>query len=199
MTRRKRFFEEVLKADSTCAIRAVGNSAYVSQQSAHRNSISQSAPGLAAIQQAKAMNAKTERERDYIDALALMYVDHDKLTHRERISAFRKRWKRWQPNIRTMMKLRIAYAITLNASASPSDKTHAQQARGVGLPEPISKRLPAAPERDPLSRFTCTTIRKPRIRGLKPPSVTQKLRLPPSCATHAFAYLHPASAIGRNR
>ena len=53
------------------------------------------APGLAAIQQAKAMNAKTERERDYIDALALMYIDHDKLTHRERISAFLKAMERF--------------------------------------------------------------------------------------------------------
>ena len=32
------------------------------------------------------MSAKTERERDYIDALAVMYVDHDKLTHRQRIA-----------------------------------------------------------------------------------------------------------------
>ena len=48
------------------------------------NAIPQSnlVPGLAAIQKAKAMNAKTERERDYIDALMLMYADYDKLSHR---------------------------------------------------------------------------------------------------------------------
>ena len=43
------------------------------------------APGLAAIQKAKAMGAKTERERDYIDALMLMYADYDKLSHGQRI------------------------------------------------------------------------------------------------------------------
>src|SRR5678816_2448262 len=49
------------------------------------------APGLAAIQKAKAMNAQTERERDYIDALAVMYVDHDKLTHRQRFRCLQER------------------------------------------------------------------------------------------------------------
>ena len=37
--------------------------------------------GLAAIQAAKATGAKTQRERDYIDALAIMYVDYDKTPH----------------------------------------------------------------------------------------------------------------------
>ncbi len=38
--------------------------------------------GLAAIEKAKAIGAKTERERDYIDALAVMYVDYDKIPQR---------------------------------------------------------------------------------------------------------------------
>ena len=35
--------------------------------------------GLAALQQGKALGAKTQRERDYIDALSVMYVDYDKI------------------------------------------------------------------------------------------------------------------------
>jgi hypothetical protein len=30
------------------------------------------------------MSANTERERDYIDALMLMYADYGKLSHRQR-------------------------------------------------------------------------------------------------------------------
>ena len=47
------------------------------------------APGLAAIQKAKAMGAKTERERDYIDALTVMYADYQTRSHMERMRAFR--------------------------------------------------------------------------------------------------------------
>ena len=39
----------------------------------------------------------------------------------------------------------IAYAITLNTSASPADKTYAQQTKGAAILEPISKRLPQHP------------------------------------------------------
>ena len=47
------------------------------------------APGLAAIPEGQGDGAKTERERDYIDALMVMYADHDKLTHAQRIRALR--------------------------------------------------------------------------------------------------------------
>src|SRR5262245_54805732 len=65
----KELFEEVLKADPTCAMAQWGI-ALTLLDNPH-NAIPQSnlAPGLAAVQKAKAMTAKTERERDYIDAL----------------------------------------------------------------------------------------------------------------------------------
>lgn len=141
----KEIFEEVLKADPSCAMAQWGialtylNNPHLAIPSANL------APGLAAIQQAKAMNAKTERERDYIDALALMYIDHDKLTHRERIGAFLKAMDTLAAKYPNDDEAQIAYAITLNASASPTDKTYAQQAKGVALLEPMSKRLPQHP------------------------------------------------------
>ena len=77
----KEVFEEALKADPTCAMAQWGI-ALTLMDNPH-NSIPRPnlAPGLAAIEKAKAMNANTERERDYIDALMVMYADHDKLSH----------------------------------------------------------------------------------------------------------------------
>src|SRR5215218_2276813 len=84
----KEVFEEALKADPTCAMAEWGI-ALTYLDNPH-NPIPQPnlAPGLAAIQRAKALNPQTERERDYIDALALMYTDHDKLSHKQRILMF---------------------------------------------------------------------------------------------------------------
>jgi hypothetical protein len=45
--------------------------------------------GLAAIHKAKEVGAKTDRERDYVDALLLMYSDYAKLRRRQRIRLFR--------------------------------------------------------------------------------------------------------------
>src|SRR5437764_10662668 len=85
------------------------------------------APGLAAIQKAKEVGAKTERERDYIDALMLMYADYDKLTHTQRIRAFLGAMEKLAAKYPKDDEAQIAYAITLNTSASPAAKTHAQQ------------------------------------------------------------------------
>ena len=103
------------------------------------------APGLAAIQKAKAMNAKTEREREYIDALLLMYADYDKLGHVQRIRAFRDAEEKIAAKYRDDDEAQIAYAITLNTSADLNDKTYAQQTKGAAILEPISRRLPQHP------------------------------------------------------
>ena len=42
-----------------------------------------------AITKAKEVGAKTERERDYIDALMVMYADYDKIPHAQRMRALR--------------------------------------------------------------------------------------------------------------
>ncbi len=60
------------KADPECGIALLGRRADAARQSAYRAIPAPNlAPGLAAIQKAKAMGAKTERERDFIDALTL--------------------------------------------------------------------------------------------------------------------------------
>jgi tetratricopeptide (TPR) repeat protein len=141
----KEVFEEVLKADPTCAIAQWGI-ALTLLDNPH-NAIPQSnlAPGLAAIQKAKAMGAKTERERDYIDALMLMYADYDKLSHVQRIRAFRDAQEKIAAKYPDDDEAQIAYAITLNTSADLSDKTYAQQMKGAAILEPISQRLPRHP------------------------------------------------------
>ena len=141
----KEIFDEVLKADPTCAMAHWGV-ALTLLDNPH-NAIPQSnlAPGLAAIQKAKTMGAKTERERDYIDALLLMYTDYDKLNHAQRIRAFREAQEKIAAKYPGDDEAQIAYAITLNTSADLNDKTYAQQLKGAAILEPISKRLPRHP------------------------------------------------------
>src|SRR5204862_3370639 len=101
--------------------------------------------GLEAIQKAKALNAKTERERDYIDALAAMYVDYDKVDHRTRVQNYLKAEEQVALRYPKDDEAQIAYAITLNVAASPADKTYANQLKGAALLEPIFKRQPQHP------------------------------------------------------
>ena len=85
----KEVFQEALTADPTCAIAQWGIALTLLDNPHNAIPRPNLAPGLAAIQKAKAMGAKTERERDYIDALMLMYADYDKRSHVQRIGLFR--------------------------------------------------------------------------------------------------------------
>jgi hypothetical protein len=138
-------FEETAKADPECGMAYWGVA--LSLLANPHGPIPQPnlAPGLAAIQKAKAVGAKTEREGDYIDALTLMYVDYDKLTHIQRIRSYLIAMEKLATKYPNDDEAQIFYAITLNTSASPNDKTYAQQLKGAAILEPIWKRQPQHP------------------------------------------------------
>ena len=139
-------FEDALKADPNCAM-AYWGIALSLLDNPHLPTVPPANLPLAleAIQKAKGLNAKTQRERDYIDALANMYVDYDKVDHRTRVQKYLKAQEEVAQRYPKDDEAQIAYAITLNAAASPTDKTYANQLKGAALLEPIFKRQPQHP------------------------------------------------------
>jgi hypothetical protein len=141
----QRTFEDALKADPDCAIAHWGIALSL-LYNPHSPPPPANLPlGLEAVQKGKALNAKTERERDYIDAIAAMYVDHDKLPHGARVQKYLKATEQVAQKYPKDDEAQIAYAITLNVAASPTDKTYANQLKGAALLEPIFKRKPQHP------------------------------------------------------
>jgi hypothetical protein len=141
----KRTFEDAVKADPQCAI-AYWGVALSYLYNPHAPPPPENLPlGLDAVQKGKALGAKTQRERDYIDAIAAMYVDYDKLDHRTRVQNYLKAQEQLALRYPKDDEAQIAYAITLNVAASPADKTYANQLKGAGLLEPIFKRQPQHP------------------------------------------------------
>src|SRR5882757_4914533 len=81
----REIFQEAARADAACGI-AYWGIALSLLSNPHGPIPTPDLPtGLAAIEKAKAIGAKTERERDYIEALTLMYAGYDKLSHAQRI------------------------------------------------------------------------------------------------------------------
>jgi len=141
----RRTFEEVLKEDPQCAI-AYWGIALSYLYNPHAPPPSGSLPlGLEAVKKGQALGAKTQRERDYIDAIAAMYIDHDKVDHRARVQRYLAAEEQVAARYADDDEAQIAYAITLNVAASPADKTYANQLKGAALLEPIFKRQPEHP------------------------------------------------------
>jgi tetratricopeptide (TPR) repeat protein len=141
----KEVYEETLKADPECAI-AYWGIALSLLNNPHSAIPAPNLPlGLAAIEKAKAMGAKTARERDYIDALAAMYIDYDKTPQQARVQSYLKAMEALAAKYPDDDEAQIFYAITLNVAASPADKTYANQLKGAAILEPIFQRQPQHP------------------------------------------------------
>jgi hypothetical protein len=138
-------FEEVLKADPECAI-AYWGIALSLLWNPHTTPAAQNlAEGSAALAKAKTIGAKTERERDYLAALGAMYVDYDKVDHRTRLLAYAKAMEALAARYPNDDEAQIHYALALNTSAPPADKTYANQLKGAAILEEIAKRQPQHP------------------------------------------------------
>ena len=141
----KEIYEEAIKADSDCAI-AYWGIALSLLNNPHGAIPAPNLPlGLAAIEKAKEIGAKSERERDYIDALSVMYVDYDKIPQQARVQSYLKKMEALATKYPDDDEAQIFYAITLNVAASPADKTYANQLKGAAILEPIWQRQPLHP------------------------------------------------------
>jgi tetratricopeptide (TPR) repeat protein len=141
----REIFESVLKADPGCAI-AYWGIALSLLYNPHAPPPPANLPlGLSALQKGQATGARSQRERDYIDALTVFYADYDKVPHARRVQAYLNAMEALAQKYPGDDEAQIFYAITLNVAASPSDKTYANQLKGAAILEPIFSRQPLHP------------------------------------------------------
>jgi hypothetical protein len=104
--------------------------------------------GLAAVEKAKSIAAKTQRERNYISAIESFYKDSDKLDHRTRVLRYEKAMGDLQARYSDDPEARIFYALALLATSlntSPPDKTYAREKKAGEILEEIFVEQPEHP------------------------------------------------------
>jgi hypothetical protein len=138
-------FEDVLKSDPACGIAYWGIALSLLWNPHVPTPAKNLGEGAAALAKAKLAGARSQRERDYLDALAAMYADFDKVDHRTRMLAYAKAMEQLAQRYPNDDEAQIHYALALNTSASPADKTYANQLKGASILEPIFRRQPQHP------------------------------------------------------
>ena len=137
-------FDSVLKADPQCAMAYWGlgmsYSGYRRQSSAMR-------AGLAAIEKAETLlNAsQTQRERDYIAAVALLFKDFEHVDQRTRTLAYEKAMQQIVNRNPFDREAAIFYALALIQTVLPTDKTFANRLRAGAILEEQFKSQPNHP------------------------------------------------------
>src|SRR3978361_552446 len=141
----QKVFEDALKADPECGIAYWGVALSLLWNPHATPPAKNLVEGASMITKGKTVGAKTQRERDYIDALGAMYADYEKVDHRTRLLAYAKAMEQLAQRYSNDDEAQIHYALALNTSASPADKTYANQLKGAAILEPISQRPPDHP------------------------------------------------------
>ncbi len=101
--------------------------------------------GWEAVEKAKTASANTPRERDFVGAAEAFFKDADKVDHRTRVLAYgtvMEQMAQRYPDDREVMAF---YALSLQATADPHDKTYASQKRSADIAEKIFASEPDHP------------------------------------------------------
>jgi len=101
--------------------------------------------GSDAIEKAMAAPIKTEREKDYIAAIAAFYRDNDKLDHRTRALAYEKEMEQVYLKYPEDREAAVFYALALDTTALPTDKTYANQTKAAEILNKVWKEEPNHP------------------------------------------------------
>ena len=143
---------EVLQADPTCVM------AYWAAAVAKMDNPYASPPTPKAleeawwiIEKAKSIGAKTQRERDYIEAIEVFYKDYDKLDHRTRGAAHEKALEQLYLRYPQDTEAAMYYARWLIAMADPRDKDYTRQLKAAANPGEDFREAAGSPGRGALS------------------------------------------------
>jgi tetratricopeptide (TPR) repeat protein len=101
--------------------------------------------GSEAVEKAMAAPTQTEREKDYITAIAAFYRDNDKLDHRTRALAYEKAMEQVYLKYPEDREAGVFYALALDTTAPPTDKTYTNQKRAAEILNKVWKEQPNHP------------------------------------------------------
>jgi tetratricopeptide (TPR) repeat protein len=139
-------FTEVATADPACGMAHWGVAmAWLGNPLAAPPSARGLKEGWAAVEKAKAAGAKTPRELEYIAAIETLYKDADKVDHRTRALAYEKQMEQLSARYPTDREAAVFYALALNITLDPNDKTYANQLKAAGILEKVFAEQPNHP------------------------------------------------------
>lgn len=142
----KEAFAKVLQHDAECGMAYWGTSIMaMGNPFTWPANPNVSKAGAPAAEQAQRVGAKSERERDYIAALGAFFKDWETTPFRPRAVAFEKAMEDVAAKYPKDIEAQILYALALNITALPTDKSFANQYKAAAILEPLFKQYPKHP------------------------------------------------------
>jgi len=182
-------FQSVTELDPTCAMAHWGTAmTYFHQLWDPPLTPASISSGQQEIRRAQQLGAGSERERQFIQALALIYQDAATVPYRTRALNYEHAMSNLAAEKKRDVEAQVFYALALLANASPADKTHAKQKQAADLLEPLDRTYPEHPG---IPHYLIHACDNPELAPKGLPAARAYSRIAPS-APHA---LHMPSHI----
>jgi len=188
-------FSAALKTDPSCAIAewGIAMSRWSNPFAIGIRPAAQLQPGLDAVARAKAIGAKSERERAYIDAVSRLYADFDTIDQRSRVLAYRDAMAAVAATYPTDIEASIFYALALTASEEPNDKTYASRLRAGAI---LEKLLPDHPDHPGLAHYIIHSYDVPALAPQALNAARRYAKIAPSAPHALHMPSHPFTRVG---
>jgi len=140
-------FGDALKADPACGITqwGVALSRWGNPFAVGIRPPAQLQQGLAAVERARTIGARTDRERAYIEAVAHLYSNADQRPQTARVEAYRDAMREVSRRYPDDSEAAIFFALSLTAAEDLNDKSYASRLQAVGILEPLFEKHPDHP------------------------------------------------------
>ena len=146
-----------------------------------------------ALEKARAIGAKTQRERDWIEALSAYYRDHDKVPLDARLLAYTKAMEQMTQRYPDDSETWTYYALTLQASASTSDRTYSNQLKAAAI---LEKQLQQNPQHPGVAHYLIHAYDYPPLADKGLPAARRYAGIAPAAPHARHMPSHIYSMVG---
>src|SRR5262245_2189388 len=142
----RKTFDAVLKEDPNCAMAYWGIALdYLGNTLVAPPPPKSAQAAWEALEKARGIGAKTQRERDWIEALSTYFRDHDKVAVDTRLLAYNKATEQLTQRYPDDVEAWVFHALTLQATAPKNDMSYSNQLKSAAILEKLLTQIPEHP------------------------------------------------------
>jgi tetratricopeptide (TPR) repeat protein len=150
--------------------------------------------GARAVERAKAVGARTRRERDYIAAIELFFKDADRLDHRARAGAYGEAMRQLSRRYPSDSEAGVFYALTLIAKGmAAGDKTYASERQAARI---LNRVLAREPQHPGVTHYLIHGYDYPALAHMAVPAARSYAKIAPSSAHARHMPSHIFTRLG---
>lgn len=149
--------------------------------------------GSKAIEIGRELNKKSARESGYIEAIAELYKDADRLDHHTRCVNYEKAMERMYRKYSQDKEAAIFYALALDAAADPTDKSFANQRKAGAI---LNSVYPGEPDHPGIVHYIIHTYDYPGLAEMALPAARKYASIAPASAHAQHMPSHIFTTLG---